>query len=74
MVKLLINGEYRSSSICMKVIEYYVSIINVTIIDANNPDKNIFANNVLNLLFTLMNFNLFLLIVQHFVKTLFQFI
>ena len=62
MAKLIINGEYRSSSICMKVIGYYVSMISVTIINANNLDKNIFVNNIPNLLFlSLTSFNLFLL-------------
>ena len=77
MAKLIIHGEYRSSSICMKVIGYYVSIISVSIIDANNLDEKIL------LFLSLISFNLFLLktwkIVQHtlvryFVQTLFQFI
>ena len=46
----------------MKVIRYYVSIISVSIIDANNLDKKIFVNNIPILLFlSLINFNLFLL-------------
>ena len=59
---LIINGEFRSSSICMKVIEYYVSIISVSIIGVNNLEKKIFINNIPNsLLLSLINFNLFLL-------------
>ena len=62
MAKPIINGEYRSSSICIKVIGYYVSVISVSIIDANNLDKKIYVNNIPNLLFlSLINFNLFLL-------------
>ena len=59
MAKLIINGEFRSSSIFMKVIGYYFSIINVSITDANNLEKNIFENNLLIL--SLINFNIFLL-------------
>ena len=58
MAKLIINGEFRSSSIFMKVIGYYFSIINVSITDANNLEKNIFENNLLIL--SLINFNIFL--------------
>ena len=81
MAKLIINGEFRSSSICMKVIGYYFSIISVSITDANNLEKNIFENNLLIL--SLINFNIFLLktwkYVQHtleryFVIKLFQFL
>ena len=59
MAKLIINGEFRSSSIFMKVIGYYFSIINVSITDANNLEKKIFENNLLIL--SLINFNIFLL-------------
>ena len=59
MAKLIINGEFRSSSRFMKVIGYYFSIINVSITDANNLEKNIFENNLLIL--SLINFNIFLL-------------
>ena len=46
----------------MKVIEYYVSIISVSIIGVNNLEKKIFINNIPNLLLlSLLNFNLFLL-------------
>ena len=46
----------------MKVIGYYVSVISVSVIDANNLDKKIFVNNILNLLFiSLINFYTFLL-------------
>ena len=62
VAKLIINGEFRSSSICMKVIEYYVLIKSVSIIDANNLDKKMFVNNIPNLLISsLINFNIFLL-------------
>ena len=59
MVKLIINGEFRSSLISMKVIVYYVSMINV---DVNNLEKKIFVNNIISLfVLSLINFNLFLL-------------
>ena len=62
MAKLIINSEFGSSSICMKVIGYYVSIMSVSITDANNLDKKIFVNNISNSLFlSLISFDLFLL-------------
>ena len=62
MAKLVINGEFRGSSICMKVIGYYVSVISISIIDVNNLDKKIFVNNIPYLsILSLINFNLFLL-------------
>ena len=46
----------------MKVIEYYVLIKSVSIIDANNLDKKMFVNNIPNLpILSLINFNIFLL-------------
>ena len=46
----------------MEVIEYYVTITSVIIIDANNLNKKNFVNNIPNLLFlSLINFNIFLL-------------
>ena len=46
----------------MKVIEYYVSIISVSIIGVNNLEKKILIDNIPNLLLlSLINFNLFLL-------------
>ena len=57
MAKLIINGKFRSSPICMKVTGYYVSMIMVSVI--NNPDKKIFVNN--SVILSLINFNLFLL-------------
>ena len=62
MANLIINGEFRSSSIYMKVIGYYVSMISVSITDVNNLDKKIFVNSIFHLfILSLINFNLFLL-------------
>ena len=45
----------------MKVTGYYVSIISVSVIDANNLDKKIFGNNIIYLfILSLINFNIFL--------------
>ena len=44
MANLIINGEFRSSSIFMKVTGYYVSIISANIVDVNNFDKKIFVS------------------------------
>ena len=52
---------YRSRSIYMKVIGYYISITSVSVVDANNLDKKIFINNIPNLVFlSLIKFNLFI--------------
>ena len=58
-MKLIINGEFRSSSIWMKVVVYYVLILSVCIINANNVDKKLFLNHLM--IFSQISFNLFLL-------------
>ena len=62
MANLIIRGEFRSSSIRMKVIGYYFSVISVSIIGVNNLDKKVFVKNIIYLfILSLINFNRFLL-------------